>query len=108
MLAEVRFTWVLKRLLPRMRWLVSAPRGKLLDVDVVVFAFGSVEEPGAVADERPGEGEAGNELVEAHAVDLAKGRDEVGGVEAELVVAHAGVERYDAAGARGRIRPGSG
>ena len=46
----------------------------------------------------PGERESRDKLVEAQSIDLVKGRDEVRGIEAELVVSHAGVKRDDAAG----------
>ena len=71
---------------------------KLGDVDIVVLGFDGVVTPGAAAHQRAGKGEARNELVEANSVQIAKRRNEVCGVEAELVVAHAGIEGDDSAG----------
>ena len=71
---------------------------KPLNVDVVVFRFQTIEEPGAIAHDGPGNRDPGNELVEAQPVALAKRGQKICGVEAELVVAHAGIESYDAPG----------
>src|ERR1017187_8878899 len=63
--------------------------GKLSNIYVVVLNLKAVVEPGAVAQERAGECEARNELVKANAIEAAERRNEVRGIEAELVVAHA-------------------
>src|SRR6185437_5599126 len=72
--------------------------GELGDVDVVEFELETVVEPGAVADHGPRKREARNQFIEAQAVDLVKGRNEVGGVEAKIVIAHAGVVGDDSSG----------
>ena len=66
--------------------------------DVVVFAVEGVVEPDLSLFDRTGEGEAGEELVEAPSVLVLDGGNEVGGEEAEVIVADAGVEAEDAAG----------
>src|SRR6185437_4968635 len=72
--------------------------GELGNVDVVVFKLEAVVKPSAIADQGPGKCEARDQFIEAQAVDLVKGGNEVGGVEAKSVVSHAGVEGDDSAG----------
>ncbi len=76
---------------------------KFLDVDVVVLRFQTVEEPCAVALQRPGKGDAGNEFVKANSIGLPERGKKVGGVEAEFVVTHSGVERHDAPSASAEL-----
>ena len=71
-------------------------RRELLDVDIVVFQFHAIEEPRAVARDRSGKGKAGNKFVKAQSIVLAERREEVCGIQAQLVIAHAGVEGLDA------------
>ncbi len=63
-----------------------------------VIAFEGVVEPDSSLFDGAGEGEAGKELVESPSVLILDGRNEVGGKEAEVIVADAGVELKNAAG----------
>ena len=71
--------------------------------DVVVFAVESVIEPHFSFLDRAGESKARKELVEAPSMLVLQGWDEVGGGEAEVVVADAGVEAEEAAGSFARF-----
>src|SRR3984957_9599858 len=72
--------------------------GKRGEDDVVVFAVEGVVKPYLSFFDRAGKGEARQELVEAPSMLVLNRRNEVGGGEAEMVVANAGVEAEQAAG----------
>ena len=65
---------------------------------VVVFAVEGVVEPDFSLLDGAGESKARKELVETPSVLVLDGRDEVGGEEAEVIIADAGVETEQAAG----------
>src|SRR6202161_1018690 len=69
---------------------------ELLDVDIVVFRFQSIEEPRAVANDRSGNRNAGNKFVKAQSIVLAERGKEISGIQAQVVIADAGVEGLDA------------
>src|SRR5205823_1275221 len=79
------------------RVIVIGTGGKLGIDSVVVFALETVVEPRLSLLNRPREGEARKELVEAPSMLVDEGRDEVAGPEAEVVVTDAGVEQQQAA-----------
>ncbi len=68
------------------------------DVNVVVFHLQAVEEPSAVARQRPGKGYARDKLIKTQAIQIANGGNKIRGIEVKLVVAHPGVEGDDPAG----------
>ena len=65
---------------------------------VVVFAVEGVVEPHLSLLDRAGESEARQELVETQSMLVLHRGDEIGGKEAEVIVANAGVEAEQAAG----------
>ena len=66
--------------------------------EVIVFAVERVIEPDLSLFDRAGESKARKELVKTPSVLVLQGRDEIGGGEAEVVVADSGVEAEKAAG----------
>ena len=76
MLSEARFDLGFEEIAAASEMVGVRACGELLNIDIVVFGFDSVEEPRAAADDGAGEGDAGDKLVEADAIDLVKRRNE--------------------------------
>src|ERR1019366_721243 len=70
------------------------------DVNVVVFHLQAIEEPCAIARQRPGKGDARGNLVKTQAIEIANGGNKIRGIEVKLVIAHSSVEGDDPAGRR--------
>src|SRR5208282_3859500 len=64
----------------------------------VVFALDGFVKPGLALPERPGEGETGSGVVDVKAAAILERGNEIGGEEAEVVVAHSGFEIQHASG----------
>jgi len=77
---------------------VIFPDGECGVNSVVVLAVKGIVEPDSAFHDRTGESEERDELIETPSVLVLDGRDEVGGVEAEVIVADAGVEAEKAGG----------